>query len=92
MTATIGEAPTLGASEPRHISAILGDFAREMLAREPEPLAAAEAEAIVRDFLAREMDPPRPRAGARWCRCARPWEFERGHCTRCGHDLRAVGV
>lgn len=85
MAATIMEAPS-GASD---LSALLE--------REPEPLTAAEATAIVAEFLAVEQDRERNRArdrtralsqAARVCRClGGRWVFERGHCGKCGHDL-----
>ena len=81
MIVTIEEAPALGAS----------DFSGR-LERELEALSVAEAMAIVRDFLAYKADPPRRRATVRACRCARPWTFERGRCSKCGHDLRAGGM
>jgi hypothetical protein len=59
----------------------------ELLEIEPEALSASEAQAIVADFLARAADPPRPCAGARACRCPRPWKWEDAHCGKCGHDL-----
>ena len=75
MTATVTEAPS-GASG---LSALLE--------REPAPLTAVETGAIVRDFLA-STAPPRRRLAVRACRCDRPWTFERGHCAKCGHELR----
>ena len=65
----------------------------DLLGREPAPLSASEAEAIVRDFVAREIDrwsPAQARTAVRACRCDRPWVFEPGHCGKCGHDLKAV--
>jgi hypothetical protein len=72
MAATMQEAPRVGASD-------LADLL------EPE-LSAAEAQAIVREFLARAVGPPVAPI-ARACRCLHAWEFERGRCAACGHEL-----
>jgi hypothetical protein len=55
-----------------------------------EVLTAAEAQAVVADFLRDDGDTTRAeRYPTRSCRCAAAWEFERRHCCRCGHDIGA---
>lgn len=76
-----------GASVPRHISGILAGYLAELLDGEGE-IATDEAEAVIRDWIAQKLDGSARVPSSSRCRCDRPWEFQRTHCTACGRDLQ----
>lgn len=53
-----------------------------------EAMSAAEAAAVIADMFRAQEEPEEELRSARPCRCAHVWEFEPGHCCRCGHDVR----
>ena len=90
MTTTIKEAPS-GASL-RHISELLEDLVADLLAQEPDPLAAWRQRRSRMTLPAPPASTNESRSG--WPATApasasatAPGTSERRHCAKCGHDL-----
>jgi hypothetical protein len=61
-----------------------------LVGADPQLLAQLDLERAERLVAIRHRREERrlaQRARARCCRCAKPWIFDRDHCTACGHDI-----